>query len=263
MSNSARSRAFCFTINNYTYEDMMSLLDIPFRYMCLGFEVGDETETPHIQGYIYFHDQKTRSAVSKIMKRASIRYADGTPQQNLKYISKSKTKESPDDWYEFGDMPFQGKAQWHKIKQAMTDPKNHPHLYQQYHKTYKQIKSMEKKEHARIIYVVPHNQVYRYAKSFESVKMDQDPETYDEEQAFFLAVYADSWVLDWVNGYPHKIKRGYEIITVDPTYVVFYYDDNKEFNYINKKYYDYIECLDDLSNERPCDVNEDYGAKTV
>lgn len=233
-----RSRAWCFTINNDTYDDLMSLLDISFRYMCFGFEVGDEKHTPHIQGYIYFDSQKTRSAVSKLMPRANIRSSKGTIEDNQKYTSKKL------DFYQFGDPPTQGRAHWHKIKEAIANPKDNPHIYQQYIKTYKQIKKLEKKDHPRIIYVVPGNLIYKYAKQFESVKMDQDPETYDDEETFFLPVYSDSWVLDWVNGYLHKIKRGYEIITVDPTYVVFYYSDNKELNYINKKYYDFIECLE-------------------
>ena len=38
----SRSRAFVFTINNYTYDDMTSLLDIDFRYLCFGFEKGKQ-----------------------------------------------------------------------------------------------------------------------------------------------------------------------------------------------------------------------------
>lgn len=84
----ARARNFCFTINNYTEEDKNVVENIECKYIIYGFEKGKK-ETPHIQGYIEFKNARTVKGLSKSLKRASIRIAKGTGDENFEYCSKS------------------------------------------------------------------------------------------------------------------------------------------------------------------------------
>ena len=131
----------------------------------------------------------------------------------------------------------------------MEDPKSNPHLFQQYYKTYKQIQQLTKNIY-RIIKLCPENMKFKSSKQYpdNEVKMDDDYETYDNERVMFLHCYADHWVLNWAEGYPLKVKRGYELITVDPQIVIFMYTNIQEYNYLIKKYYDYIEECQDFED---------------
>lgn len=234
----SRARAFTFTINNYTDEDVDMLLDAKFKYLCFGFEKGSKNQKPHIQGYIYMWDPKTIAQVSKkVMPRAHIEISRGTVKDNEKYTSKEG------DWYQFGEPPAQGQAQWDKIEQVMDDPKSNPHLYNQYSKMYRQLTLGKKKDHERRIYAIPYDSRYVYAKEHDTVMFDSlVNDTYDGEEAIFVGPYDNSnWIKDWVNGYPHKVKRGYELICVDPEVIYIMYDNEKEKNYILKVYIDLLD----------------------
>lgn len=100
----ARSRAWIFTLNNYTEEDEQQVMALSqeTRYIIVGKEVGEEG-TPHYQGYLYFYNARTRRAISKKIKRAWLKIPDGTPEQNRKYCSKQNNL-----LIEKGDIPKQG-----------------------------------------------------------------------------------------------------------------------------------------------------------
>lgn len=97
-----RSRGWCFTINNYRFSDIQAVVDLPYSYIVFGFEIG-QNGIPHIQGYCYTENAISLLSISKLLKRAHIEKAGGTPQQNYDYC----TKEG--EFYEFGEMPQQGK----------------------------------------------------------------------------------------------------------------------------------------------------------
>ncbi|QCX35039.1 replication-associated protein [Blackfly DNA Virus 10] len=104
----SRSRAWCFTINNYTDDDQERLrtlgLEDTVQYMIWGREVAPETGTKHIQGYIYWHTARTMAPTKeRINQRAHLEMAKGTPQQNKEYCSKEN------DYEEVGQFPAQGK----------------------------------------------------------------------------------------------------------------------------------------------------------
>lgn len=99
----SRSRAWVFTINNWTTEDFDIAKKLPADYIIIGRETG-ESGTPHLQGYAHFSNAKTLTACSKLMPRAHLAVARGSPQQNTTYCSKSDL----DPWVT-GDMPMQGK----------------------------------------------------------------------------------------------------------------------------------------------------------
>lgn len=58
------------------------------QYMICGEEVGDQEETPHIQGYIQYKERVLGSAVKRRWPTAHIEKAKGSPEQNVTYCSK-------------------------------------------------------------------------------------------------------------------------------------------------------------------------------
>lgn len=116
---SSTARAWCFTLNNYTEDDVL-LLEQPsdlVRYLVCGREVG-ESGTPHLQGYIVFHKPQRMAALKKMLPRAHIERARGDHEANYTYCSKDG------DYFEVGDRPSYKnagdaeKARWEEAKQA-------------------------------------------------------------------------------------------------------------------------------------------------
>lgn len=229
-----RSRAFCFTLNNYTDVDVDALMDISFEYLCFGFEEAPVTGTPHIQGYIYMHSVKTLIQMNELLKRAHFEHAKGTRQQNDVYTSKL----DGDDWYSFGDVPEQGRIAWEKIEDVMADPTSNPHVYNQYNKMYKQLVTNIKKDHVRELYIISSDHKYDYAKLHNTVCLTGEMDVYDNEDAFMCSTYDLKYVDDWINGFPPKFKRGYELITFDPRVIYLMYDDENQCSRLRRMYID-------------------------
>jgi len=98
------SRAYCFTLNNWTQEEYDHITSGKFDYLILGKEIAPETGTPHIQGYVYKASKITLVGIKKLLgNRAHFEVSKGSPQQNYTYCSKSK------DFIEIGVLPSQGK----------------------------------------------------------------------------------------------------------------------------------------------------------
>lgn len=139
----SRSRSWCFTINNYTDDDVDKLLDMPNEYLVFGFEEG-EKKTPHIQGYVHFDSPQRRSAVAKYLPRAHLETARGSADQNFVYCTKSG------DYHEFGTRPKPGKrVDIIKIKDMLVKGKSmdeimmkHPLEYVRYFKGLERMRNM-------------------------------------------------------------------------------------------------------------------------
>jgi len=70
-----RSIAYAFTLNNYTDEELEVIRRINgYRYLVLGKEVGD-FGTLHIQGTIYFTNQRSFNSVKELIPRAHLEHA--------------------------------------------------------------------------------------------------------------------------------------------------------------------------------------------
>lgn len=84
----SRSRKWCFTLNNYSEEEVKKLSqDLSDYKYVIGREVG-ESGTPHLQGYVEHKNQITFSKMKKLMPRAHIEKARGNGKQNYTYCSK-------------------------------------------------------------------------------------------------------------------------------------------------------------------------------
>lgn len=100
----SKGRSFCFTVNNYTEEQVEFLKSIECKYICFGFEIAPKTGTPHLQGYVSFNNPRSFKSVSKLLPW-HISIAKGSGAQNKAYC----TKEG--EFYERGDIPKDPKDQ--------------------------------------------------------------------------------------------------------------------------------------------------------
>lgn len=82
-----RARSFCFTLNNYTEEEVEQVKTWDCKYLIFGKEVG-ESGTPHLQGYVSLANAKTLTALKKLQARAHWEIARGTPKQASEYCEK-------------------------------------------------------------------------------------------------------------------------------------------------------------------------------
>jgi len=99
----SRSRAWCFTLNNYTDAEIEHLGGLDCRYLVYGKEVG-ESGTPHLQGYVVFVNPCTMAACkTKISPRAHLEKARGSHAEAATYCKKDQ------DFFEKGELPTQGK----------------------------------------------------------------------------------------------------------------------------------------------------------
>lgn len=87
----SRSRGWCFTINNWTHEDNDQVSDLfnvtGARYVIWG-EEGKTTDTPHLQGFVYFNNPFRLQGVKKLLPRAHLEPMKGTPAQAAEYCRK-------------------------------------------------------------------------------------------------------------------------------------------------------------------------------
>ncbi len=130
-----RGKKWCFTWNNWHLGPLVNgqprderlrnkhLLKEFFKkkkasMYLVGVEVGEEKETPHLQGYVEFKERVRFSALKKLSQVIHWEKARGSRQENADYCSKSGT------WFSFGPIgptehledPFENVAmhQWQK-----------------------------------------------------------------------------------------------------------------------------------------------------
>jgi len=95
-----RSRAWVFTWNNYDNAAFTLLNSLSCRFIVYGKEVAPTTNTPHLQGYVYFAHGKTNRTVRGILPGCHIERARGTTAQCIDYCKKDG------DFVERGDPPL-------------------------------------------------------------------------------------------------------------------------------------------------------------
>lgn len=99
-----RSKAWCFTYNNYTDQDYERICAIDCDYLIVGKEVAPATGTRHLQGYIKFYNARYFTATKTLLgEGVHLEAAKGTPEENKAYCSKSG------DFFEKGDLPRKGR----------------------------------------------------------------------------------------------------------------------------------------------------------
>lgn len=230
-----RSRAWCFTINNDSFDDLKTLLDATFEYLVFGFEVG-EKGTPHMQGYIYFKNAVIQSTVKGVLPRAHLEIAKGGPDSNYDYCSKDG------NYYEFGDKPLQGKACFDKISEAMKNPEENFHLFHQYRKAFNEYTNSIKKDHEPKLIILSAKDKYDYASKCTS-EVSLWPSEYDGETILIEPCYTQGYheVMPWLRKMPLKYRIGYEVKYKNPEVLCITYQDSGEKAYLLKTYGDYCD----------------------
>lgn len=112
MPRMQRHRNYCFTVNNYTdnnitdltrhAEGQLSAIKAfpPPKYLVFGKELAPETGTPHLQGFVQYETVKTFEWVQKALPHGThIEPAKGRPDQAADYCRKDG------DFTEFGKRP--------------------------------------------------------------------------------------------------------------------------------------------------------------
>jgi len=81
------TRTVCFTINNYTTDDIVGMSAIEWHYVIVGWECG-ENGTPHMQGYGELAKVTRWSSIKKSMPRAHLEGRKGSQKQAIDYSKK-------------------------------------------------------------------------------------------------------------------------------------------------------------------------------
>jgi len=118
----SRFRAFTFTHNNYTEDDIAIYRAMDVKYLVAGKETG-QSGTKHLQGYVEYKDACTLNSAIRRLKGAHIEIRKGTAEQASNYCKKGEQsheewtaagKDGPNfglnaDFFEVGEMgPGQG-----------------------------------------------------------------------------------------------------------------------------------------------------------
>jgi len=98
-ARNVRSRRYCFTLNNYTEGDLDYLATLSIRYIVYGKEVAPITGTPHLQGFVCWHESKTFRASRTLLRGCHVEVARGAAHQAAAYCKKDG------DFVERGDLP--------------------------------------------------------------------------------------------------------------------------------------------------------------
>lgn len=135
LAKMSKSRAWCYTLNNYTEEERDAVRALACQYNVFGYERG-EGGTPHLQGYLHLDGPRRLSAVKKMMPRAHLEPRKGTVDQAVEYCKKDG------DYEEFGKKPMSqkekgdsNKKRWRLINEKAEEgdeewlKENEPHVY--------------------------------------------------------------------------------------------------------------------------------------
>lgn len=243
-----KARAWTFTVNNYTDDDLDNILSHFDRYLIFGFEVCPTTGTEHIQGYVFHQNPVRFSAMKKWLPTAHFEIAQGSPEQNRDYCSKES------QWYEFGDCPIKGLATFDKIEQAMKNPRENFHLFHQYRKAYSAYANSVVADKYRSLRACSETSVYalaRYYRDDEQQSICMYPSDYDGESVYFVYAYwPPNWIEHWANNFPIKERVGYEFRYQDPDIIYLVFRDVKEERHIRKKYHLLLDAINEDPTEK-------------
>lgn len=90
----SKLRAYCFTLNNYSDDDITEIKKVECSYLVFGKEVG-ESGTPHLQGFIHFTNPRTMTGVKKdkAFKKAHLEVSEA-PKKAIEYCKKGEQSHS-------------------------------------------------------------------------------------------------------------------------------------------------------------------------
>ena len=85
----SRAKKWCWTINNYSEQDLHRLELVDCEYIVYGKEEGEQEHTPHLQGYVVFKNRKTFNTVKKLIgENAHLEVQRGSNKEASDYCKK-------------------------------------------------------------------------------------------------------------------------------------------------------------------------------
>jgi len=114
MDSNKRSRKWCGTLNNYSEQERLLLLETDCDYAIIGKEVG-LLGTPHLQMFFYFKTMKSFSQMKALHRGVHWDIARGTSEENSIYCSKEG------DFEIIGEPPMTKEEQGRLGAQAYSD----------------------------------------------------------------------------------------------------------------------------------------------
>lgn len=140
----SRKSAYCFTINNYTEDDVRAVSTVKCKGMKAGYEIAPTTGTPHIQGAVYWKDPVTMSTANRRLGGRAALFVMGGTWEDQDYCLKDGKILRND-----GEGPSQGKrTDIEKFKDAIENGltlrdayKEYPGMMARYPRFYKEYKS--------------------------------------------------------------------------------------------------------------------------
>jgi len=119
---------WAFTWNNYETPEAFDHLQTLYEeghatYIVYQQEIGEETSTPHLQGFIHLSKKQRRRQVSRLLPSCSLRKVTrGTCDRMIEYCQKIETRKPDTEPIEMGDRPKQQKrTDLDEFKQAVKD----------------------------------------------------------------------------------------------------------------------------------------------
>ena len=90
-----RNKNYCFTLNNYTDNNVRGLIEDynngKYRFLCFGFETAPTTGTPHLQGYVELKNGRGMESLNRdkgFGNKANLQIRNGTKLQAVSYCAK-------------------------------------------------------------------------------------------------------------------------------------------------------------------------------
>ena len=136
----SQAKYWLFTINNPTVESDYIIRALPYKYLIYSYEMGADTGTVHIQGYVAFQSAKKLAFMTKHLPGAHVEVRRGSHQQAKDYCSKSQDVTHLDGPYEFGDdtdIPNnqRQRTDLDEVKKALDEGAKMEDLWEKYFKT--------------------------------------------------------------------------------------------------------------------------------
>lgn len=108
-----KSRAICWTLNNYTDDEVKRLRELApsCKYLVWGYEVAPETGTPHLQGFVCWENPRSLDKFKEsVSPRLHLEKMRGTHKQASEYCiyDDYPTNKVKNKHEEFGELPAQG-----------------------------------------------------------------------------------------------------------------------------------------------------------
>lgn len=248
-----RSRNILFTVSNPTDVDVKKCKDIillfPNTFICLCYE------KTTMKVFIHFKNPIRFNSITKVIPTAKYVKPKKDPFVNYSWCIKNCPLHSI--WTQ-GIIPKNGVQTTSKLVEVAIKEGRSPEFleekfpmwYIMHGKKYED--SLKRKEIRKsknintcnkIVAIIPKDFQYKIARQCDSVYFNGPDglDTYLGEHC--IIAYANMVSIDieaWINGFPKKIRRGYEILCCNPNVVYICYANFREFDTIQSIYEEFI-----------------------